>query len=295
MERRWKGIFLAVMGSVLWGASGIGGQFLMQDRAVSAEWLAAVRMIGAGALLLLLDAARNRGGLFSLWQNKKDGLSLLVFAVVGMVGVQYTYFKAIVLSNAAAATILQYMMPFLVIFWTALSSRRMPSAKTGVCVLLAVGGTVLLVTRGEWGRLAVSEAALFWGLLSAAAAAFYLIQPRRLICRSRSSLVVGWGMLLGGLFLSPLAGFGEASGVWDGAATLALAFVILFGTAAAFWMYLSSVEYIEPSEAGLLNSVEPLSSILFSILFFGMSFGLAECAGAFLIILAVLAVSREKI
>ena len=63
-------------------------------------------------------------------------------------------------------------------------------------------------------------------------------------------------------------------------------------TAAAFALYISSVAYIEPSEASLLNSLEPLSSIAFSVLFLGMTFGGAELLGAACIIAAVLAVTR---
>lgn len=290
---RYKGIGLALFGSVLWGASGIAGQFLMQDRAVPPEWFASVRMIAAGILLLLLDAYRHSGDIFGIWRDRREAAALVLFSVIGMLGVQYTYFAAIAASNAATATILQYMMPILVIFWTALQQRRMPRRREMLCAALAVGGTVLVVTHGRWGTLAISPEALAWGLGSAAAAAFYVVQPKALIRRWRSSLVVGWGMLVGGLAFSPIARPWEAAGNFDMAAAAALVFVVVFGTAAAFWLYLSSVEYIEPGEAGLLNSAEPLSSILFSVVLLGMSFGLAECAGAALIIVSVLLVTGK--
>ena len=101
-------------------------------------------------------------------------------------------------------------------------------------------------------------------------------------------------MFAGGLAFSPIACPWALAGRFDTAALLALAFVVVFGTAAAFWLYLSSVEYIEPSEAGLLNSAEPLSSILFSVFLLGLSFGAAEWAGAAMVILAVLGVSGRK-
>ena len=288
-----KGVALAVAGSVLWGASGIAGQFLLQERGVTPEWLSAARMIGAGILLLGLDGFRSRD-IFSIWRSKHEALMLLLFGVLGMVGVQYTYFAAIALSNAATATILQYTMPILVILWTAFAERTRPSGRVLAALVLAVGGTALLVTRGEWGTLAISPEALFWGLLSAAGAAFYTVQPKGLIRRWRSSLVVGWGMLIGGLFLSPIASLTIPPGVWDPAAYGALAFVIVFGTAAAFSLYISSVAYIEPGEASLLNSMEPLSSILFSVVLLGMTFGAAELCGAALVLAAVFWVSRES-
>lgn len=288
-----KGVALAVAGSVLWGASGIAGQFLLQDRGVTPEWLSAARMIGAGILLLGLDGLRHGGDIFSIWKSRHEALMLLLFGVLGMVGVQYTYFAAIALSNAATATILQYTMPILVILWTAFAERTRPSGRVLAALVLAVGGVLLLVTRGEWGTLAVSPEALFWGLLSAAGAAFYTVQPKGLIRRWRSSLVVGWGMLIGGFFLSPLASLAAPPGLWDLPAYGALAFVVVFGTAAAFSLYISSVAYIEPGEASLLNSMEPLSSILFSVALLGMTFGAAELCGAAAILAAVYWVSRD--
>lgn len=288
-----KGVALAVAGSVLWGASGIAGQFLLQDRGVTPEWLSAARMIGAGILLLGLDGLRCGGDIFSIWKSRHEALMLLLFGVLGMVGVQYTYFAAIALSNAATATILQYTMPILVILWTAFAEQTRPSGRVLAALVLAVGGVLLLVTRGEWGTLAILPEALFWGLLSAAGAAFYTVQPKGLIRRWRSSLVVGWGMLIGGLFLSPLASLAAPPGLWDLSAYGALAFVVVFGTAAAFSLYISSVAYIEPGEASLLNSMEPLSSILFSVALLGMTFGVAELCGAAAILAAVYWVSRD--
>ena len=152
MKAHGKGAALAAAGSVLWGASGIAGQVLLQDKGVTPEWLSAARMIGAGVLLLALTAQRGER-LFPIWREK--ALSLLLFGVLGMIGVQYTYFAAIALSNAATATILQYTMPILVILWTALTERRMPGARVLAALVLAVGGVALLVTRGEWGTLAI--------------------------------------------------------------------------------------------------------------------------------------------
>lgn len=263
MKAHGKGAALAAAGSVLWGASGIAGQVLLQDKGVTPEWLSAARMIGAGVLLLAFTAQRGER-LFPIWREK--ALALLLFGVLGMIGVQYTYFAAIALSNAATATILQYTMPILVILWTALTERRMPGVRVLAALVLAVGGVALLVTRGEWGTLAIFEEALFWGLLSAAGAAFYTVQPKAMIRRYPSSLVVGWGMLIGGVTLAPTAGLFSPPGLWDGAALASLAFVIVFGTALAFWLYISSVEYIEPPEASLFGAAAFLrvsGSVLF--------------------------------
>ena len=54
---RRRGIALALTGAILWGGSGVAGQYILQDCAFSTEWLVGVRLILSGAMLLLIDLA----------------------------------------------------------------------------------------------------------------------------------------------------------------------------------------------------------------------------------------------
>ena len=108
---RRRGILLALTGAVLWGGSGVAGQYVLQDCAFSTEWLVGVRLILSGALLLLIDFAAYRQDLLTVFRERRDCLETIAFAVLGMLGVQYTYFATIKFSNAATGTILQYLQP----------------------------------------------------------------------------------------------------------------------------------------------------------------------------------------
>jgi drug/metabolite transporter (DMT)-like permease len=136
--------------------------------------------------------------------------------------------------------------------------------------------------------------ALFWGLASAVAAAFYTMQPKRLIRKWRPTLVVGWGMLLGGLALSGICPPWQFSGSWNDMAALIYAYIIVFGTVVAFGCYLGSIKYIQPAEAGMLGSLEPLAAIIFSMMFLGASFGLMDVLGTALILGTVFLLARRK-
>ena len=161
-----KGVSLVALGALLWGGSGVAAQFLLQQKGFSTEWLVMMRMTLAGILLLLLDAAKNRESIFSVWRNRTAAKRLLFFSLFGMLGVQYTYFSSIEHGNAAAASVLQYLMPIIVVLWLALKSRSLPSLRESVCVLLAFVGTFLILTRGSLSTLAIPPIALFWGVAS---------------------------------------------------------------------------------------------------------------------------------
>lgn len=293
MTRRTKGMMLVVFGALLWGGSGVAAQFVLQNKGFSAEWLVVVRMLLSGIILLSLDGITHFGDIFSIWKSRYDSMQLIAFALIGMLGVQYTYFAAIKAGNAATATILQYLMPIVIVLWTVLRYRRRPQLRELFCTALAILGTLLLVTHGSLSSLAISPSALFWGILSAFAAAFYTVQPKYLLSHWRSPLVIGWGMLLGGLAFLPVCPPWNFTGIWDKDACIVFLYIIIFGTIIAFWAYLESIKYIQPTETSTLASIEPLSAIILSALLLNVPFGFIEILGAICIMSTVFILARK--
>ena len=284
---------MVCLGASMWGGSGVAGQYLLQDCGFSTAWLVVSRMLLAGCLFLLIDYSCYRQNILSLWKDKQDRRDVLLFAIFGMLAVQYTYFACIQQGNAAAATILQYLMPVIIIGYTALSTRKIPPRREFLCVAMAVGGTFLLVTHGRLDTLSIPLAALLWGLGSAFAAAFYTTQPKRLIRKWRATLITGWGMLLGGLALMPLCPPWQFSGTWNSLAAIIYAYIILFGTIIAFGCYLGSIKYISPTETSLLGSIEPLSAIILSMVFLNASFAPLDYLGTALILGTVFVLAKK--
>ena len=83
------------------------------------------------------------------------------------------------------------------------------------------------------------------------------------------------------------------TGIWNTAAALDFAYIILFGTVIAFVCYLGSLQYIQPAETSILGSAEPLSSILLSIALLHITFTPADLLGAISILAAVILLTRK--
>ncbi|WP_304068394.1 DMT family transporter [Megamonas hypermegale] len=281
-----KGILLIVTGTVLWGTSGVISQHLFTDKMFTAEWFVTARLISSGIILLIIDALLHKGDIFSIWLTQ-DRWALIIFGIFGMLGVQYTYFGTIVHSNAATATILQYLMPIFIVFYLLATTHRIPRKLELFSIFLAMLGTFLLVTKGQFDTLAISPAALIWGLTSAAFSAFYTLQPRRIIKQWRSTLVIGWGMLIGGAVMCFYQPVWQFTGIFDLNSAVSFAAVIIFGTAIAFCAYLESTKYLSPTQISVFASLEPFASIILSIIFLHINFGFIELIGAFIIIAAV--------
>lgn len=237
---RTKGIMLILTCSILWGVSGTVAQYVFQEQNLSVEWLTVVRLLLSGVLLLAFSYRRDKNHIWKVWQNRRDGLSLTLFSILGMLPLQYSFLAGIQHGNAATATVLQFLGPAIITCYLAIRSKRLPTLKEVSGVSLAILGTFFLVTHGNIHSLSISGWALFWGLSSALALAFYTLQPYRLLLKWGSDIVVGWGMLVGGLALSFIHPPWQIEGQWSFPTYAGVLFIIIFGTLVAFYCYLEA-------------------------------------------------------
>jgi drug/metabolite transporter (DMT)-like permease len=293
---RWKGVSMVLIGATCWGLSGTVAQTLFHDHGFVPGWLVTVRLILSGLLLLLLaSAGSQRTKVWEIWRHPGHRIQLIIFGLLGMVAVQYTYFAAIDTGNAATATLLQYIAPVFITLYVAFQLWKRPKAKDGWAISFALFGTFLLVTGGSPGSLEITFEALTWGILSAVALAFYTLYPSRILKTWGATIVVGWGMLIGGIGLSLVYPPWEVSGqVWTWSTTLYVGFVILFGTLVAFYLYLDSMRFITATETSLVACAEPLAAVLASVVWLHVPFGAYEIVGGLCIIVTVTILSLQS-
>ena len=293
-QPRIKGIILVIIGAMLWGISGTVAQYLFQKKGFSPEWLVVIRLLASGIILLLYVFMKGKQNIWEIWKTKNDSLNLILFSVLGMIGAQYTYFAAIKYGNAATATILQYSSPIIIACYLSIRSKKVPNLQEIIAIGLAILGTFFIITKGNIRNISISKLALFWGITSAFAAAFYTVQPRSLLRKWDSVLVVGWGMLIGGISFSFIQQPWNCTGEWSISSILAITFVVLFGTLIAYTFFIESLKYIKPTESSVLSSAEPLSAALLSVLWLHEQLGIVQCLGTACIIITIIMLSRVK-
>lgn len=289
-----KGYLLAFIAATLWGVSGTFGQFLFEFREVNPGWLVTLRLLFSGIILICVSLSQKDHQLFSVWKNRNDAMQLILFSIFGMLAVQYTYFEAINQSNAATATVLQYLGPVLIALFYALKERRFPSFLELLAIVLAMCGTILLVTHGSIHTLSITETALFWGLLGAVTLAYYSIQPVQLLKRYSSLHVIGWAMLIGGLVFNFVFPVWQTVGIWDIKTYSYTAFVLVFGSLIPFYMYLRSIQLIGAKKSSLLACAEPLSATIMAVLWLDIPFGKMEALGTVCIITTIVILTQVK-
>lgn len=276
-RRALRGAALTLLGGMLWGFSGTCGQFLLQRKGMTSEFIVPIRLMSAGLILLLLCAVRTGRHAFDV--IRRDTKDILIFGIFGMSMCQYTYFSAIGASNAGTATVLQYTGPVLILIWLSLRSRRLPRGTELLAIALALAGTYLLATHGRLGSMVLSGRALFWGMLSAVALAVYTVQPGRLLERYGAPAVTAWGMIIGGVMLMAAFRPWTMAVRFDGGAILALSAIVLLGSVAAFTAYLEGVRCVGAKKGSLYASIEPVSAAVFSALLMGERFAAMDLIG----------------
>lgn len=282
---------LVLTGATLWGSSSNSMEYLMGTQHIAWQTVLFVRMAITALCFLGYALVRGKDLLQPL---KEQPFLMLKFTVLGMYMMQATFTLAIYYSNAATGTVLQYLMPAILLAYFLLKEHRTPSRREMLAVVLAILGTTLIATKGHGAALAISDKALFWGVASALGMALYTAYASELLKSYSSLIVIGWGSLGNVLLLLFLNAPDFAGGIWDSHTLLAFSFVIVLGTLLAYSAYLESTRYIPASETGALAAVEPLSAYVISILFMGNKVGPAEMAGAACIIFMVCMLSRKK-
>ena len=294
LNPRTKGITLVIIGTMLWGVSGTVAQFLFQQKSFNPEWLVVVRLLISGFTLLLYGYLKKDKNIKNIWKEKNDRIILLLFGILGMLGVQYTYFAAIKHGNASTATILQYLSPVIITCYLIIRNKKLPNIIQLISIILALIGTFFIITRGNIDSLSLSKSALFWGIASAFCAAIYTLQPISLLKKYGSISVISWGMIIGGLAFSFIHSPFNFTGELSIVSIISVIFIIIFGTIITFYCYLESLQYLLPTESSILSCIEPLSATILSVLWLNVSFGLPELIGTACIICTVILLSFSK-
>lgn len=293
-EKQWIGMGLAIMGALFWGLSGTSVQFLENVKHLNVEWLLEVRLLLAGLLTILLAYMQDGIRIFDIFKNPKDFGKLLIFGLLGIALAQYSYFKAIAISGVGVATVLQYVAPTLLIIYLFLRYFKKPTPAEFCCVLLALTGTICIVSQEGLDISTINGDALFWGLISAASICVYTLQPIELLKKYSTTSIVGFAMFICGILSLAMFQQIDSEAIWDGMTWLGLFTIIILGTVVSFNAYIEGVRRIGAIQGSILSSLEPISAALFGWVLLGNEFTLVGIFGMFCIIATVFIIAWDR-
>ncbi len=296
MSRSMALIFVGLAG-IFWASSGVAVQDFFSHSMKSPMELTNVRMCLAGAILILIAARRKKFwlSLRLLKRRPRLWLDVIIYGIIGVMFMQFTYFQAISIGGAAATTVITYACPAMVVMWESFYHRRPPKFGEIIAVILAMSGVFLLVTGGNPTKLIVPLGCVLWSLASGAAFAFSAIFPKHLFAKKIDPyFLTGVGMFIGGLSTFALIDGINWLPFFASEVCFDVSWIIIFGTIGAFLSFNAGLKFLTPEEASITATTEPAASVIISRIIFDTVFGLVESVGIILVIFAIILPSIIK-
>lgn len=297
MKKQFRGILITATGASMWGLCAVAGKYVMGTKGVEPVWMVTLRLLMAGILLLGIACIKTKGKeFFDIWKDKKSVIRLVVVAVFAFALCQASYFAAIDLSNAGVITAIQQTSPIFVLLWVLILEKRKPKNNEILVLCMVIFGAFMLATGGNVKALVIPSGALILGVISAITCAMYTVLPGKLIEKYGTFYAIGWGMLLAGIILIPVAKLWIVSGKWDIGTFLGFGFVVVFGTVIAYATFLYGVTLVGPLTGSILGLIEPVIAAFSSALILKQKFTMEDMIGIVAILggVTLLSVFKEK-
>ncbi|HYM80375.1 MAG TPA: DMT family transporter [Candidatus Limnocylindria bacterium] len=285
-----RGRLYVLAATVFWGTTATLARFVFRDREVPALTVVEIRLAVAALLLGAWLAGRHPE---ALRVRREDWGYFLVLGVLGVATVQGTYYYSISVLGVGLAILLQYLAPCLLVIYDAI--RGVPVRPlTVVAVLGALLGTGLLV--GGVDRVTLNASPWQWaiGFSSALAFSFYILYSKRGLRHYRPETVLFYTFVIAALVwavVTPpwrIASAGYDAGLWGMFAVLGI-----FSTLVPFSLFYAGLRQLPAAQVGILATLEPVVAVVSAAVFLAENLGLAQWAGAVMVLAASTLASRH--
>lgn len=242
---------------LIWGSTWLAIRLVVHD--VPPLEAAASRFLAGGILLLVLAAVQRRQ-----WpQDAQQWNAILVLSLTIMALPYGLLFWAEQYITSSMTAVLYSAMPLVVALITPAMMHRKVPRRAVFAMVVAFGGLLSLF----YTDLSVNRLALVGGMAilgSMALSAWSVVYAKQRLHSIDSVIATGLQLFLGSvvLFWGTWALEAHRHAVWSRTALLALAFLVIFGSAAAFVIYYWLLKTMQPYQLSTVSLITPLIALL---------------------------------
>lgn len=277
---------------IVWGASFIATKVALRDLApVTVVWM----RFAIGVIILGAAAAIKRQ--LSL-PTRRD---LVYFAVLGFLGItfhQWLQSTGLVTAQASTTAWIVATTPVFIAILSTIFLREKLSWLQAIGIILAAGGVLLVVSKGdvvslfeghfgEPGDILIMISAVNWAVFS--------ILSRRGLQVHQATQMMFYVMVIGWLFTSALFFSTDTIAdishlTWE--SVLGVAFLGVFCSGLAYIAWYDGLQAVPASQVGAFLFIEPLVAVIVAWAFLGEPLLLSAIAGGLVILLGVRLVQK---
>jgi drug/metabolite transporter (DMT)-like permease len=290
MSQRFKPHLALIVVQILFGIWPIFGKIVL--RSMSSTSLVALRLAGAAILFTLLQRRLTP----LLRMPLKDIVLLTACSLLGIVGNQFLFVKGLSLTTVINVEILSTTIPVYALATSILLGYERGSRKTLLGVLLSAAGVVYLVNPLHADLSGQTTLGNVLILINSFLYALYLVISKNLIDRYGALNVVTWIFLVGSLITIPVGIYSlqqENLAAISATTWLAVAFIIIFPTVAAYYLNAWALTRVPPSLVAIYIYLQPLIAFGLAPVFLGESWSWRTVVAAVMIFGGVALVTRD--
>ncbi len=242
---------------MIWGSTWLAIRVVVRD--VPPFEAAALRFLAAGCLLLALAVLQKRS-----WPATREQWTALLVLSFSIMAVPYgLLFWAEQYVTSSITAVLFSAMPLLVALFTPLMMRRTVPRRAVFAMLVAFGGLLVLF----YGDLSGSRRSLLGGvaiLIAVLLSAWSVVYAKQRLHRLDAVVSTAVQLLFGSvaLFWATWALESRQQAVWTPTAAGALAFLVVFGSCAAFVIYYWLLKKMQPYQLSTISLITPIVAVL---------------------------------
>lgn len=276
----------AVAGALLWGTLGPAAAMVDgQDRLA----VGGLRLLLGALTLVVLGAGR-----FAVRGWGRRDLAPLFVGAVGVAGFQVAYFAAVGAAGVAVSTAVGIgLSPVLTGIWTALRTRRRPSATWLAGTAVALGGLVLLAFGGA-ADVHVSAAGLVLAVVAAACFSMQVGAIHVLATRHGDVAALTALFAVGAVLLAPLTVFAATPSLLAPSNLWWIGYLGVVTTGIAYWMFSRGVRDLGAAAGTTISLLEPVGAAVIAAAALGEHVAAAQWAGIAAVCGAILAISLNS-
>lgn len=288
-DERQKGIISIILSSLLFGSMGVLVRLIASE--VSAFSQVLIRVIFAVCLLALIFLPKNNREFLRI--TGKDLPYYFVGGVFGY-GLMLLLFTLAILKTTIANTFfLLFTEPIFVVILAYFFLKEELSKDMAIAILLSLAGVFFIFNPTTSGGISAGD---LYALGAGFFYALYILIGRYMGAKYRSSTNTIWTFLFALLFLIP------ATFLFENPLSLRISpsvwlLLLLFGAVnvGAYMLLNSGLKKITAGYTGVLLLLEPVSSVLYALIFFGEMPGPSTVIGSLLIMASVVYLSYAKL
>ena len=222
----------------------------------------------------------------------KDIMAFLLLGAIGNAGMSFCYFTALKYASSSVVALLLYTYPALVMAGSVIFFGEQITVQKILALVLALTGAFIIIGAG----FRTNAAGFFLSVMAAVFYSIYILVSSRIVKEGMSIQASAFVMLGAAVVFGIMNLVLEFTPPANIQGILAVVLIAMVSTVLAFWSFLTGMEKTGPSTAALISTLEPVVTVLASILILSEEITMRTISGGILVLAALLVttVSRER-